>query len=72
MKASMNEENPWDGMVNVDVVEGIMEPFAMDEMEKALGIMKNGKASGPTWIDKEHLASSGKQFILQIANKMLE
>ena len=25
----MNEENPWDGMMNVEVVEGPMEPFAM-------------------------------------------
>ena len=65
----MNEENPWDGMVNVEVVESPMKPFAMNEVEIALGIMKNGKASGPTGIVKEHLAASphGKQIILQIA-----
>ena len=71
MEAIMNEENPWDGMVNVEVVEGSMEPFAMNEVERALGIMKNGKANGPTGI-KEHPAASphGKQVILQIANGM--
>ena len=45
----------------------------MNEVERALGIMKNGKASGPTGIVKEHLAASphGKQVILQIANEIL-
>ena len=36
MEAIMNEENPWDGMVNVEVDEGSMEPFAMNEVEKGL------------------------------------
>ena len=73
IEAIMNEENPWDGMVNVEVVEGPMEPFAMNEVERALGIMKNSKTSGPTGIVKEHLAISphGKQVILQIANEIL-
>ena len=61
-------------MVNVEVVEGPMEPFAMNKVERALGFMKNGKASGPTGIVKEHLAASshGKQVILQIANETLD
>ena len=73
MEAIMNEENPWDGMVNVEMVEGPMEAFAMNEVERALEIMKNGKASGPTGIVKKHLAASphGKQIILQIANEIL-
>ena len=59
-------------MVNVEVVEGPMEPIAMNEVERALGIMKNGKTSGPTEIVKEHLASPHcKQVILQIANEIL-
>ena len=62
-----------DGMVNVEVVEGPIEPFAMNEVERALGIMRNGKVSGPTEIFKKHLAASphGKQVILQIANEIL-
>ena len=61
-------------MVEVEVVEGPVEPFAMDEVEKGLGIMKNGKVSGLTGIVKEHLAASphGKQAILQIANEILD
>ena len=33
MKAIMNKENPWDGMVNVEAVEGPIEPFAKNEVE---------------------------------------
>ena len=52
-------------MEKIEVVEGSMEPFAMNGVERALGIMKNGKASGPTGIVKKHLAASphGKQVI---------
>ena len=32
MEAIMNEKNPWDGMMNVEVVECPMEPFAMNEV----------------------------------------
>ena len=72
METITNEENPWDGMVNVEMVEGPMEPFAMNEVERALGIMKNGKASGPTGIVKDLAASPhGKQVILQIENEIL-
>ena len=39
VEAIMNEENPWDGMVNVEVVEGPMELFAMNEVERALIII---------------------------------
>ena len=61
-------------MVNVEVVEGPMEPFAMNEVEKAPEIMKNGKTSGPTGIVKKHLAASlhGELVILQIANEILD
>ena len=54
IKTIMREENLWDGMVNVEVVEGLIKPFAMNEVERALGIMKNGKASGPTGIVIKH------------------
>ena len=35
METIMNEENPWDGMVNVEVVEGFMEPFANEKSGKS-------------------------------------
>ena len=73
VEANMNEENPWDGMVDVEVVEGPVGPFAMNEVEKGLEIIKKSKASRPTGIVKEHLAVSPhvKQVILQIANEIL-
>ena len=39
MEAIMNEENLWDGMVEVEMVKGLVEPFAMNEVEKGLRIM---------------------------------
>ena len=33
MEAIMIEKNTWDRMVNVEVVEGHMEPLAMNEVE---------------------------------------
>ena len=61
-------------MVNEEVVEDPMEPFAMNEEERSLKIMKNGKASGPYRIVKAHLAAfpRGKQVIMQIANEILD
>ena len=55
------------------MVEGLVEPFAIDKVDKGLGIIKHGKTSGPTGIVKEQLATSphGKQVILQIANELL-
>ena len=43
---------------NVEVVEGPMETFALNEVERAQEIMKNGKASEPTEIVKKPLADS--------------
>ena len=57
MKAIMNEGNPWNRMVDVEEIEDPVKSFAEDEMEKGLGIIKNGKASGPTKIVKKHLAA---------------
>ena len=61
-------------MVNVEVVEVLLRPFAMNEVKKALGIMENGKASEPTEIVKKQLATSpyGKQVMLQIANEIID
>ena len=50
LEAIMNEKNLWDRMVNVEVVEIPMEPFAMNKVQRALGIMKNVKTSEPTGI----------------------
>ena len=74
MEAIMNEDNPLNRKMNVEVVEGPVKPFAMDEVEKGLGIIKNGKTSEPTGIVKEPLSASphGKQVILQTANEIFD
>ena len=56
-------------MVNLDAVEDSVEPFAMDKVEKTLGIMNNDKACKPTGIVKKHLVVflDGKLAMLQIA-----
>ena len=63
------ESMGWDGEC-----KWLKVPFAMNEVERALGIMKNGKASGPTESVKKHLTASphGKQVIFQIANEILD
>ena len=60
-------------MVELEVFEGSMEPFAVDEVEKGLGIMKNSKVNRPTGIVKKYLAtfSQGNQALLKIVNKIL-
>ena len=61
-------------MVTVEMVVGIVEPFAKDKMKKGLEIVKNGKASEPTEIVKEHLVASPylEQVILQIENEIFD
>ena len=44
-------------MVNVEAVEDPIKPFAMNEVERALCVMKNGKSSRPTGIDKEQVVA---------------
>lgn len=66
----MNEENQWNGPVDADKMEGLVEPFVLEDVSKALGRLKNGR---PTEISKQHLTTSqhGKQAILEIANGIL-
>ena len=73
MEATMNEENQWDRVVDADKIEGPVESFVLEDVSKALGSMKKGKAVGPSGIVKEHLAASrhGMQAILAITNGIL-
>ena len=68
------EKNPWDRMVYVEMVEGSVEPFAMNKVKKAQAVKENGTDSKLTGIVMEHLVASlnGKQVILQIANAILD
>ena len=56
----MNEENKWDQNVQADLVEGPAERVSREEVVKALGKMKAGKAAGPSAVSVEMIAASGE------------
>ena len=56
----MNEENEWDQNVQADLVEGPAERVSREEVVKALGKMKAGKAAGPSAVSVEMIAASGE------------
>ena len=56
----MNEENEWDQNVQADLVEGPPERVSREEVVKALGKMKAGKAAAPSEVSVEMIAASGE------------
>ena len=48
MEKLLNEENKWDGVCESDRVEGPISKIDMDEVSKAIGDSKEGKASATT------------------------
>ena len=63
MERIMNEENEWDQNVQADLVEGPVERVSWEEVVKALGKMKGGKAAGPSEVSVEMIAASGENGI---------
>jgi len=53
MEKLPHEENTWDNATTCEKVEGPCELIRRDEILKALRMMKNGKAAGPTGIVSE-------------------
>ena len=75
MEKVMNEENEWDGDVEVDVTHGPIERVTMEEVAKAIKEMKLGKAAGISEVAAEHIKASGMvgiEVIMGIANRMLD
>ena len=75
MEKVMNEENEWDGDVEVDVTHGPIERVTMEEVAKAIKEMKLGKAAGVSEVAAEHIKASGMvgiEVIMGIANRMLD
>ena len=56
----MKGENEWDQKVEADLVEGPGERVSREELVKALGKMKAGKAAGPSEVGVEMIAASGE------------
>jgi hypothetical protein len=75
MERVMNEENEWDGVVDVDVVHGPIDRVTMKEVMTAIKTMKLGKATGVSEVAAEHIAASGMvgiEVITKIANRELD
>ena len=75
MEKVMNEENEWDGDVEVDVTHGPIERVMTEEVVKAIKEMKLGKAAGVSEVAAEHIKASGMvgiEVIMGIANRMLD
>ena len=64
MERTMTEENEWDQNVEADLVEGPVERVSREEVVKALGKMKAGKAAGPSEVSVEMLAASAEIGLL--------
>ena len=64
MERIMNEENEWDQNVEADLVEGRVERVSREEVVKALGKTKAGKAGGPSEVSVEMMAASGEIGLL--------
>ena len=60
MERIMNEENEWYQNVEADLVEGPVERVSREEVVKAMGEMKAGKAAGPSEVSVEMIAASGE------------
>ena len=61
MKKIMNEENEWDHMVEIDVVEeGPVEKVARIEIVEAMQKMKSGKATETSEVSVEMIVASGE------------
>jgi hypothetical protein len=75
MERVMNEENEWDGVVDVDVVHGPIDRVTMKEVMTAIKAMKLGKVTGVSEVAAEHIAASGMvgiEVITKIANRVLD
>jgi hypothetical protein len=75
MERVMNEENEWDGVVDVDVVHGPIDRVTMKEVMTAIKAMKLGKATGVSEVAAEHIEASGMvgiEVITKIANRVLD
>ena len=75
MEQIMNEENEWDQITQVDVVEGPIERVTREEVTKAIGAMKSGKAAGPSEVSAEMIAASGEvgiDVMMELCQRVLD
>ena len=66
MERIMKEENEWDHNVEVDLVEEPAERVSREEVVKAMGEMKAGKAAGPLKVSVEMIVANGEIRICDV------
>ena len=64
MEKLLNEENEWDGNVEVDKIEGPLQEISYEEVEKALKKMQCGKAAGPSGVMADQL-KGGEEVVIE-------
>ena len=75
MEKLLNEENEWDGSCESDKYAGPIQNISVDEVSKAIGDNKEGKASSTTEVVTEMLNKMGKNGevrLCEIYNAMLK
>ena len=75
MEKIMNEENKWDPMVDINIVEGPVEKVAHSEIVEAMQKMKSGKATGPSEVSVERIVASGKieiKVMMEVCQRVLD
>ena len=71
----MNEENEWDRMVETDLVEGLVEKVARNEIVEAIQSTKSGKATGPSEVSVEMIVAGGEigvKVIMELCQRVLD
>ena len=67
--------NEWDQNMQADLVEGPVERVSWEEVVKALGKMKAGRAPGPSEISVEMIAASEEiriDVMVELCQSVLE
>ena len=75
MEKIMNEENEWDHMVEIDVVEGPVEKVACSKIVEAMQKMKSGMATGPSEVSVEMIVASGEigvKVMMELCQRVLD
>ena len=75
MERIMNEEYEWDQNVQADLVDRPVERISREEVVKALGKMKAGKAAGHSEVSVEMIAASeeiGIDVIVELCQSALD
>ena len=75
MEKIMNEENEWDHAMETDVVEGLVEKVARNEIVEAMQKMKSGKATGPSEVSVEMIVASGEigvKVMIELCQRVLD